>query len=108
MSTAQTLISEARNTLQDDGTRYPDTDLLVGLNDGLKLIRSVRPDLWYGSLATPLVALVLGDAFPLAPEYEPAIKEYVIHYASMREDEYSVSGRAAAFLKKFISEVEGQ
>lgn len=106
MTTAQTLIDEARNTLQDaDKTRFPDTDLLVGLNDGLKLIRAVRPDLWYGTLASPLTAVALGGTLPLGPEYEPAIKKYVIHYASMRDDEYVMKGRADAFLKQFIDEL---
>lgn len=106
MTTAQTLIDEARTTLQDaDKDRYTDLELLVGLNDGLKLIRAVRPDLWYGSLSTALVALALIDAFPLAPEYEQAIKKYIIHHAEMRDDEYAVNGRAAAFLASFMAEL---
>lgn len=106
MPTAQTLINEARKTLHDDEkVRFPDADLLVGLNDGLKLIRAVRPDLFYGSLSTALTALALVDPFPLAPEYEPAAKKYIIHYAEMRDDEYVAKGRADAFLKQFIGEI---
>jgi hypothetical protein len=106
MTTAQTLIDEARNTLNDAAKdRFTDLDLLVGLNDGLKMIRAVRPDLWYGTLGTPLAALGLGSTFPLAGEYEPAIKNYVVHYAEMRDDEYVVKGRADAFLKLFLAEI---
>lgn len=106
MTTAQTLIDEARKTLQDSGKdRFADSDLLIGLNDGLKVIRAVRPDLWYGSLGTPLTALALGDAFPLDPVYEPAIKNFIVHYASMWDDEYVQSSRADAFLKQFVLEV---
>lgn len=108
MTTAQALIDEARNTLQDaDKTRFSDADLLVGLNDGLKLIRALRPDIWYGTLGTPLTPLLLGDTLPVGvgPVCEPAIKKYVIHYASMRDDEYVMKGRADAFLKQFMDEI---
>lgn len=107
MATAQSLITEARYTLNDVDSpqRFSDDDLLVGLNDGLKLIRAVRPDLWYGSLATPLTALTALSAFPLAPEYEPAMKKYIVHYAEMRDDEYVQSGRSKAFLEQFVNEV---
>jgi hypothetical protein len=68
MTTAQTLIDEARKTLQDSGKdRFTDLDLLVGLNDGLKVIRAVRPDLWYGSLGTPLAALASGPTRSRSP-----------------------------------------
>lgn len=106
MATAQTLIDGARLTLHDDDkVRFPDADLLVGLNDGLKLIRAVRPDLWYGSLGTALTDLAIDGSFPIGVEYEPAIKKYIIHYASMRDDEYVAKGRADAFLKQFVAEL---
>lgn len=106
MTTAQTLIDEARNTLQDaDKVRFPDVDLLVGLNDGLKLMRAMRPDLWFGTLGTPLAALTLVGTFPLGTDYEVPVKKYIVHYASMRDDEYVAKGRGDAFLQQFTNEL---
>lgn len=112
MATVQNLIDAVRPIINDEDAtdanrRYPDAQMLVGFNDGMKLIRQLRPDLWYGTLGTAYADLAVGATFPLSPEYELAIKRYLVHHAELKDDEYTLKGRAAAFLQSFTSMVIG-
>jgi hypothetical protein len=65
--TMQQLCDRARIPLQDNAkVRYGDTDLLAYGNAGIHLLVQKRPDLFFGSYATPPVDLALGGTLPLA------------------------------------------
>lgn len=45
-TTAQSIIKTAQELLQDDGTRWPATELVAHLNDGQREIATLRPDVF--------------------------------------------------------------
>jgi len=54
-TTVASIITEVKTILQDDGTRWPTTELLSYLNDGQREIATIRPDLFVVTQAIPLV-----------------------------------------------------
>ncbi len=54
-TTVASIITEVQTILQDDGTRWPTTELLSYLNDGQREIATIRPDLFVVTQAIPLV-----------------------------------------------------
>lgn len=105
------LIYESRVTLQDgDETcyRYSDSMLLNALNRGLNDLERIRPEAYYERGGVPeiteqnwatTVALELDMRF-----YEP-LMWYVVGQMDLSEDEYVQSGRAAANLERFRTQV---
>jgi hypothetical protein len=105
--TYQSVIDLARIPLNDeDKARYPDNVLLSFANQGmLRLLRN-RPDLFIGQFRSlPDGEKLLGEAFPLPGEYVQTVADYVTGRAEMTDDEHVNSGRAAAFMQLFGSEV---
>jgi hypothetical protein len=102
MATMQAIIDRARVLLQDASkVRYTDPECLGALNDGIKMAKRLRPDLFFGQYGTPYADLALGGTFPLPPEYEPAAIKALVFWSDAREDEYANEGRGAAFLAMF-------
>lgn len=103
------LLGRVREILQDqDGTRYPQTELLGYMGDAVIEARSIRPDLFVGRYATPIVDVTdPAAAFPLPDQFFPAVCFYVAARAELRDDEFAVDGRAAMLLstlgKKLIA-----
>lgn len=108
MATFRNVIGEARKTLNDTVTpyRYPDDDLMIGVNDAMRVIRKTRPDLFIGSLATPFAEYAADDSFPIGLEYITPLRSYIIAYAEMRESEDALQTRSAAFFSKFERELQ--
>ena len=108
MATVQNIIDEARVILQDAAkTRYSDTQLVTHCNYALYTANRLRPDLFFSSIGTAQTALVAGSTFPLPPQFEPVVSNYVASRAELRDDEYSVDGRAAALLAEFKNALLG-
>ncbi len=108
MATIQDIIDIARVTLQDtDSTayRYSDPEMLDAANLGIKAIKRMRPDLFFGGYATPLSDLTAAGTYPLAPEYEPALANYIVYWVSSRDEEYTSDGRAPAFYSLFKEQI---
>ena len=102
MSTLQSIVDDARVLLNDaDKNRYADTLLLKYANEALGEAKRIRPDLFIGTFKTALSAYALTDSSPLTLEYEAYIKDYVIARANSQDDEYSIDGRASAFMQRF-------
>lgn len=104
----QLAINEARAILQDtnaeSGYRYPDSDLLGYLRDGVNLARALRPDIFIGRYATVLPdTYVLTDPFPLPVFYFTAMCQYIAGRAELRDDEFAVDGRAMTFAGRLES-----
>jgi hypothetical protein len=102
MSTLQSIINDARVLLNDsDKNRYADTLLLTYANEALGEAKRIRPDLFIGTFKTALTGFALTDSSPLPLEYEAYVKDYVIARANSQDDEYSIDGRASAFMQRF-------
>lgn len=97
--TTASLLERAREILQDDaGTRYTDSQLLLHARDAVVLVRTLRPDLFVGSYATPLpTSFTVDDTVNLPDQFFVATAEYVAGMAEMRDDEFAVDGRAMTF-----------
>lgn len=108
MATIQDVIDEARVILQDAAkVRYTDAQLTKICNYALFTANRLRPDLFFSSIGTAQTALTVGNTFPLPPQYEPVVSNYVASRAEMRDDEYSVDGRAATLLSEFKAALLG-
>lgn len=102
MSTLQTIVDDARVLLNDlEKIRYTDALLLRYANEAIAEAKRIRPDFFIGGFKTALATLVLSDNSPVPVEYEGYIKDYIIARANSQDDEYSIDGRASAFMQRF-------
>lgn len=103
MSTFADIIGEARTLLQDKVTpyRYSDSDLLVGANDSIKMIRKVRPDLFFGKYKVGISDYLITDSFPIGDEYKMAVRDYIVAHSQLTESEDAAGERAKAFITLF-------
>lgn len=102
MSTLQTIVDGARVLLNDsDKNRYADTLLLQYANEAIAEAKRIRPDFFLGAFKAALPTLGLTDTSPIPIEYEGYVKDYVIARANSQDDEYSIDGRASAFMQRF-------
>lgn len=97
------IISQARVLLQDSVApyRYTDAELLVGANDCIKMIRKLRPDVFYGTFKTAIADYALTDTFPIGEEYKVAVRDYVVAHGQLRDSEDVSTSRAASFMAMF-------
>ena len=102
MSTLQSIVDDARVLLNDsEKNRYADTLLLKYANEALGEAKRIRPDLFIGTFKTALAGYALTDNSPLPLEYEAYVKDYVVARTNSQDDEYSIDGRASAFMQRF-------
>jgi hypothetical protein len=102
MTTFAQLTASARVLLNDvDKIRYSDAQLIEYANEAIADAKRVRPDLFLGQYTTALPTYTLSSVVPLSPEYEIYLKDYIISRSEFRDDEFTVDGRAGAFLQKF-------
>lgn len=80
------LLDRARLPLNDeDKTRWPDTELLSYLNEGLALVRRSRPDLFFATLLEePVVDLNTADV-PIPYTHRQPLVDYVSGRAQMKD-----------------------
>lgn len=98
------LISDARVDLNDAaGVRYTDSQLIGYANDGMREIKKVRPDLFFGSYGTALSTYVASDNVPFDDLYVSFLKDYIAFRAGLRDDEENSAVRSAAFFNRFKS-----
>ena len=103
MTTVADAIAQAREILLDtdaaSGYRYSDSDLLTYLWDAVQLARSLRPDLYIGQYTVPLPeSYSMTDPFPLPGKFFAATSTYIAGRAELRDSEFSLDGRAMAFI----------
>lgn len=106
--TVGTALEEVRWILQDlsptQNYRYPDEQLLTYFNRALQEIRRLRPDLYIGRFGTGLPKYTSDDldlVFPFSMMYYQPVIEYIAGFAELRDDEFTVDGRAGLLLNKF-------
>jgi len=103
-TTFQQLIDRARYSLKDDAKfRYTDVEELVYANLAMGVIKRRRPDLFYGTYGTALAAYALANTYPLPPEYEQPMVDYLIARSETKNSEAADEGRAAQFFGLFDS-----
>ena len=103
MATYADIVAEARVLLQDSTApyRYSDIELLVGTNDAVKMIRKVRPDVFYGQFGTAITDALLTDTFPIGLEYKKAARDFTVAHAQLRDSEDVIQTKAAIFIGMF-------
>ena len=108
--TVAELVSRARVLLQDTVApyRYPDTDMLVALNDGLMEARRMRPDLFlYTPNDVPQYSAVDATEIDFDDQYRNALVYFVTGYIQLRDEEETSEARAGAFISSFTTKLTG-
>lgn len=106
MATFQQIIDSARVDLQDaDKLRYTDAQLMEYANDGLQEAYRYRPDFRLGQFTATVPTYVAANNVPMPDRYQMLLKHYVVARSEIRDDEYSVDGRAAALMNRFMTEL---
>ena len=96
------IISDAQVDLNDaTGTRYTAAQLIAYANDGVREVKKVRPDLFFGSYSTALSTYITSDNVPFDDLYVGFLKDYVVFRAGLRDDEENSAARSAAFFNRF-------
>lgn len=99
--TMQDVIDRARVPLNDSAkARFSDAVLLGYANDALFILRTRRPDLYFGTYTT-LSPLVVGDDLPINNHYLPHVADYVTARASTLDAEFTEDSRATLFFQLF-------
>ena len=102
MTFDQIISSVRRGFLNDvDKVRWSDEDLLEYANEAVVEIRRVRPDLFLGTYLQTIPVYDGPDDFPLPRVYESFAKDYIVHRAHSREEEYVNDNRAVLFYSRF-------
>ena len=96
------LIANVRDILQDvEGVRYKTDSLLRTLNLSILHMRNMAPQHFIGTFSDePFQATSVDDVLRVPNSAIPALTDYVIGRAELRDDEYTTDGRAEALLKK--------
>ena len=106
MATFQDVIDSVRVDLQDPtGARYTTPQLIGYANDGIQEAYRIRPDFRLRNYTAAPVTYVASDNVPLPAQYQMLLTHYVSFRSEMRDDEYSIDGRASAMLARFQTEL---
>ena len=107
MRTIGDIITEVRGILQDrdmSSLRYSDEDLYAAFNSSLDELKRLRPDAFFGSAYDPAVIYSVSDAgtvLPVSPQFFTPMVYFIAGYAELRDDQFTVDGRAAILLSKY-------
>lgn len=103
LDTVQDYVTASRILLQDTVQvyRYPDSDFVLALNEGILDASRLRPDLFMAYASTPSYAAVDGTAVTIDPMYRVAFPYFMAGWIQLRDEEYTQDSRAAAFMSMF-------
>lgn len=88
VSTTQTIIDGLRHSLNDDDKiRWPDSELIVYLNEWLERAKIQHPVFFFGLYDSLPQNLALGDLWPLDNRYVPACRYFIIARAHGKDTE---------------------
>lgn len=111
LETVAKCIAEARVLLQDISApyRYPDADLLVGLNAALMEARRLRPDLFLTTSGVAPNYTSAADTTDLGidQQYRMTIVYYIVANAHLRDEEDASDARATALFQRFNVQLTG-
>jgi predicted GNAT superfamily acetyltransferase len=110
LDTVADYVTRARVLLQDtiESYRYSDADLVEGLNQGLMESRRLRPDLFiFTTVPSYTEADIAAEtAVEIDEQFRVAYVYYMVGNAHLRDEEDTADARAAAFLNKFIAQLQ--
>lgn len=96
------VITDARVDINDESSeRYTDPQLMSFANDGVREVKKVRPDLFFGSYSSALSTYTSAQNIPFDDLYVQFLKDYIVFRANMRDDEENSAARSAAFFARF-------
>jgi hypothetical protein len=111
------LLERVRQVLQDqdqNGYRYPTSDLVGYLNDAVTEAKRLRPDMFIGTYKKTRTFVSTNPStdysavpFPLSDDVFTAVVGYVVGFAEIRDDEFAVDGRAMTFMNSFTQKLMG-
>ncbi len=106
------LITQVREYIQDEQSssyRYTDERLYRILNNAYAEAYRIRPDLFVSlDFEIPYVSPVnAGDTFQLDQQFYMAFVDFVTAMVEFSDDEWTVDGRATAFLQLFNARLGG-
>ena len=106
------LIGQVRELVQDEVTpyRYSDDRLYRTLNNAFTEAYRVRPDIFVDvNFVIPFVTPAdSGDTFPLDQQFYMAFVDFVVSMTEFSDDEWTVDGRAMAYLNLFGARLGGK
>ena len=111
--TYQNLLTESRQLLQDTDTpyRYADEILVNKLNRGLQEMGRIRPDAFWDTFVTEDIVVPevdtagLAQPFPLHMQFYNPLVAFVVAWAEVLDDEFTVDGRADMLIKQFKTQL---
>lgn len=103
LDTVTDYVTASRILLQDQVQtfRYPDSDLVLALNEAILEANRIRPDLFMGLGSVPSYAANDTTPVTIDPLYRVAFPFYMCGWAQLRDEEYTQDSRAAAFMGMF-------
>ena len=112
--TLTSLLGAVRDILQDtkpdllNEYRYSDAQLLEYLNSGYSELQRIRPDAWLAYVGQPLPyvdsnAAIPTDPLPVDDIYFQPLVYWIAGNAELRDDTFTVDGRAATLLSMFTA-----
>jgi hypothetical protein len=110
--TVQQILEVARGLIQDESSpfRYSDASLCLSLSEAVAEARRLRPDLFVDTLLDTLPLYTTADildTIPLPDTYMPALANYVAGRTQLRDDEFSMDGRAVMLITAFVATLTG-
>lgn len=108
--TASDLIAQSRILLQDSKTpfRYPTDALISYVNNGLSELKRIRPDVWLEGFNVDLFEYTSSNLDTVIPVdgifFQPLIL-FIVGYAELRDDEFTIESRAGLFLQSFAHQL---
>lgn len=111
MSTLQDGATLARTDTNDtDSTAYRVTDpeMTRHANAALLVLFNRAPHLWHGQYdATPNNLAVLGDPFPLEPQWLRVFADLIVALIETKDDEFTLSQRVGAIMDRAFALATG-
>jgi hypothetical protein len=105
--TLQQVVDTGRLPLNDnDKVRYSDDELLGYANRAVTILKTKRPDLFYGMFTSLPGDKALTDNLPVDDTIYPAICDYVTARAESKNDESILEQRAAMFFSLFSGSLQ--
>jgi hypothetical protein len=104
MATIQTVIDNARQTLNDDDkVRWPDAECLTYAQDALDAMFYLRPDLFHGQFATIFDSetLTLASVMPISDRFRRQVGDYIIFRCETKDEEAVLTGRSQGAVQYF-------
>ena len=107
--TYQDVMTRARRILQDEDSgnyRYPDTDLLDAVNDAMKEVRRLRPDLFINTGYRVPTATAATNNLLIEDHWFMCLVYMSAGQMMLRDDEFSLDSRAVNLLNKGTSQLQ--